>query len=115
MFDQSILVHHLEPLRALLDADAVTELVINKPFEVGIEGRGGWDWVNNDKLSVEWLETLSTSMANYTKQKVGPQTPICSTSLPTGERVQIVAPPACDLGLYSITIRKPSIKTFGLD
>ncbi|SEK03703.1 type IV secretion system protein VirB11 [Sphingobium sp. AP50] len=115
MFDQSILVHHLEPLRGLLDADAVTELVINKPFEVGIEGRGGWDWVNNDKLSVEWLETLSTAMANFTKQKVGPQTPICSTSLPTGERVQIVAPPACDLGNYSITIRKPSIKTFGLD
>ncbi|QHD70849.1 P-type DNA transfer ATPase VirB11 (plasmid) [Sphingobium yanoikuyae] len=115
MFDQSILVHHLEPLRALLDADAVTELVINKPFEIGIEGRGGWEWVNNDKLSVQWLETLATAMANYTKQKVGPQTPICSTSLPTGERVQIVAPPACDLGLYSITIRKPSIKTFGLD
>jgi type IV secretion system protein VirB11 len=115
MFDQSILVHHLEPLRALLDADAVTELVINKPFEIGIEGRGGWEWVENDKLSVQWLETLATAMANYTKQKVGPQTPICSTSLPTGERVQIVAPPACDLGLYSITIRKPSVKTFGLD
>jgi type IV secretion system protein VirB11 len=54
-------------------------------------------------------------MANYTKQKVNAQSPICSTSLPTGERVQIVAPPACDLGLYSITIRKPSNKTFGLD
>lgn len=115
MFDQSILVHHLEPLRALLDADAVTEVVINKPFEIGIEGRSGWEWVNNDKLSVQWLETLATAMANYTKQKVGPQTPICSTSLPTGERVQIVAPPACDLGLYSITIRKPSIKTFGIE
>lgn len=115
MFDQSILVHHLEPLRALLDADAVTEVVINKPFEIGIEGRSGWEWVNNDKLSVQWLETLATAMANYTKQKVGPQTPICSTSLPTGERVQIVAPPACDLGLYSITIRKPSVKTFGIE
>ena len=115
MFDQSILVHHLEPLRALLDAEAVTELVINKPFEIGIEGRGGWEWVNDDKLSVQWLETLATAMANYTKQKVGPQTPICSTSLPSGERVQIVAPPACDLGLYSITIRKPSVKTFGIE
>lgn len=66
------------------------------------------------RLSVQWLETLANSMANFTKQKVGPQTPICSTSLPTGERVQIVAPPACDLGLYSITIRKPSKATFSL-
>lgn len=115
MFDQSILLHHLQPLRPLLDADAVTELVINKPHEIGIEGRGGWEWVNDDKLTVDWLETLSNSMANYTKQKIGPQTPICSTSLPTGERVQIVAPPACDLGLYSITIRKPSTRTFGLE
>jgi type IV secretion system protein VirB11 len=115
MFDQAILVHHLQPLRALLDADAVTEVVINKPFEIGVEGRSGWEWVNDEKLSIEWLETLATSMANYTKQKVGQTTPICSTSLPTGERVQIVAPPACDLGLYSITIRKPSTKTFGLD
>ena len=115
MFDQAILVHHLQPLRALLDADAVTEVVINKPFEIGVEGRSGWEWVNDEKLSIEWLETLARSMANYTKQKVGQTTPICSTSLPTGERVQIVAPPACDLGLYSITIRKPSTKTFGLD
>lgn len=114
MFDQSILVHHLAPLRPLLDADEVTELVINKPHEMGVEGRGGWSWIDHDDLTTPWLETLANSMANYTKQKVGPQTPICSTSLPTGERVQIVAPPACDLGNYSITIRKPSTKTFGL-
>lgn len=113
-FDQSILLHHLEPLRALLDADNVTEVVINKPYEIGVESRSGWQWENDERLSVQWLETLANSMANFTKQKVGPQTPICSTSLPTGERVQIVAPPACDLGLYSITIRKPSKATFSL-
>src|SRR3546814_10372639 len=54
-------------------------------------------------------------MANYTRQRVDPTSPICSTSLPSGKRVQIVAPPACDLGRYSITIRKPSTRTFGLD
>lgn len=114
MFDQSILTHHLAPLRALLDAPDVTELVINKPGEVGVETRGGWQWSQCAELSTPWLETLANSMANFTKQKVSAQTPICSTSLPTGERVQIVAPPACDLGLYSITIRKPSVRTFGL-
>lgn len=114
MFDQSILLHHLEPLRALLDAADVTELVINKPHEIGIESSKGWEWIAAEHLSTPWLETLANSMANYTRQKVGPSTPICSTSLPTGERVQIVAPPACDLGNYSITIRKPSTRTFGL-
>lgn len=115
MFDQSILNHHLQPLRALLAADDVTELVINRPHEIGIESRKGWEWVQDDALSNPWLETLANAMANYTKQKIGPATPICSTSLPSGERVQIVAPPACDLGLYSITIRKPSTQTFGLE
>src|SRR3546814_1065757 len=98
-----------------LDAPDVTELVINRPCEVGIEGRRGWSWEQDERLSAEWLETLSTAMANYTRQRVDPTSPICSTSLPSGERVQIVAPPACDLGRYSITIRKPSTRTFGLD
>src|SRR3546814_2282825 len=88
---------------------------INRPCEVGIEGRRGWSWEQDERLSAEWLETLSTAMANYTRQRVDPTSPICSTSLPSGERVQIVAPPACDLGRYSITIRKPSTRTFGLD
>ncbi len=113
-FDAAILDHHMEPLRPFLDAADVTELVINRPCEVGIEGRGGWSWEREDRLTNEWLESLSTAMANYTRQTVNASSPICSTSLPSGERVQIVAPPACDLGLYSITIRKPSTKTFGL-
>jgi type IV secretion system protein VirB11 len=114
-FDQSILLHHLQPLRALLDADHVTELVINKPGEIGIEAKDGWEWESNPRLDLPWLESLSVAMSAYTNQRIGTQTPICSTSLPSGERVQIVAPPACDQGLYSITIRKPSTRTFNLD
>jgi type IV secretion system protein VirB11 len=115
MSEHAVLDHHMAPLRDLLDADHVTEVVINKPEEVGVESRGGWEWVQREKLTIPWLESLSVAMANFTNQKVDKKTPICSTSLPTGERVQIVSPPACDLGLYSITIRKPSNKTFGLD
>ena len=32
------------PLRKYLDDARVTELVINRPGEVGIERRGGWTW-----------------------------------------------------------------------
>ncbi len=115
MFDQSVLLHHVAPLRRFLDAQNVTEVVINKQFEVGIEDNRGWTWEHDDSLSEAWLETLANSMANYTKQRVSRTSPICSTSLPTGERVQIVAPPAVDLGQFSITIRKPSVRTFGLE
>lgn len=114
MFDASILNYHLAPLRTFLDQAEITELVVNRPNEVGIEGRRGWEWQEVSELSSDWLESLSNAMANFTSQKVSAETPICSTSLPTGERVQIVAPPACDGGAYSLTIRKPSDKTFSL-
>src|SRR3546814_19096759 len=88
-FDAAILDHHVAPLRPFLDAPDVTELVINRPCEVGIEGRRGWSWEQDERLSAEWLETLSTAMAHYTRQRVDPTSPICSTSLPSGESVPI--------------------------
>jgi type IV secretion system protein VirB11 len=43
-----------------------------------------------------------------TKQDVSDTKPLCATILPDGERVQIVRSPAVQLGLLSITIRRPS-------
>lgn len=115
MFDQSVLDHHVQPLRQFLDRSDVTELVINRPREVGIESRAGWAWETVDQLDMAWLETIGNSVAHFTQQRINSETPICSTSLPTGERVQIVAPPACMAEGYSITIRKPSSTTFALE
>ena len=115
MFDRAVLDFHIAPLRVHLDRPDVTELVINRPGEVGIERHGGWSWEDIPQLDLDWLETIGTSVANFTAQRVTPETPICSSSLPTGERVQIVAPPACESGRYSLTIRKPSSRTFALD
>lgn len=109
------LEHHLAPLRALLEPGGVTELVVNRPGEVGIEGVGGWTWHDVPELTLDWLDTLGNAIANYTKQSLSSDAPLCSCSLPTGERVQIVAPPACEQGGYSLTIRKPSSRTFSLD
>jgi len=43
-----------------------------------------------------------------TNQDVGPGHPLCATTLPDGQRVQICRPPAVGPGLVSITIRRPS-------
>lgn len=113
-FNPAVLNAHLAPIRPLLDLDDVTELVINRPREVAIERSGGWEWHDVPELELEWLETLGNSIANFTMQQLNEAVPICSCSLPSGERVQLVSPPACDQGTYSITIRKPSTKTFSL-
>ena len=109
-------VAHLEgsDLFDLRECD-VTELVINRPGEVGVEGVGGWRWHEAPELTPAWLATLGNAAAAFTRQDVNAETPICSTVLPQGERCQIVLPPAVPADTVSITIRKPSSVTFGMD
>lgn len=106
--DTSILEHNLEPLRPLLDADGVTELVINEVGVVGIETGEGWQWHTMPQLDMLALTSIAQTAAAFTKQDINEENPICSTILPTGERVQLVVPPALEPGRISITIRKPS-------
>lgn len=108
MSDISVLEHYLAPLRPLLAPRDVTELVVNRAGEVGVEHVGGWSWHEVAELTVPWLATLAVAAAAHTRQDVSPDHPICSTVLPGGERCQIVIPPAAPAGTVSLTIRKPS-------
>ena len=112
--DSSVLLHYLQPITPLLEPADVTELVINRPGEVGVESASGWRWHDAPELTSAWLGTLATSAAAFTRQDVSAETPICSTVLPNGERCQIVLPPATPPDTVSITIRKPSSITFGM-
>lgn len=111
--DASILHHYLAPLQRALEPADVTELVVNRPGELGIERAGGWSWREAPELTEAWLATLAKAAAAYTTQDVTEETPICSTVLPQGERCQLVLPPAAER--LSITIRKPAAATFDLE
>ena len=110
-----VLDHHLAPLRSLLEPADVTELVVNRPYEAGVERASGWSWTCIPELSFEWLSTLAIAAAAFTRQDIGPDLPMCSTVLPGGERCQIVVPPATPEGCVSLTIRKPSQVAFDID
>jgi type IV secretion system protein VirB11 len=107
--DTTILEHYLAPLRRHLAPAEVTELVINRPGEFAMERRGGWAWVEAPELTEEALRPLAIAAAAATRQDVTHETPVCSTVLPSGERCQIVLPPAAEH--ISITLRKPSART----
>ena len=111
--DASILHHYLAPLQQALEPAGVTELVVNRPGELGLERSGGWTWREAPELTEAWLATLARAAAAYTAQDVTEEAPICSTVLPRGERCQIVLPPAAEN--VSLTIRKPSAATFDLE
>jgi type IV secretion system protein VirB11 len=110
--DTAVLEHYLKPLQACLEPPGVTEVVVNRPCELGIESASGWEWRAAPDLTEAWLCTLAKAAAAFTAQDVTSETPICSTVLPRGERCQIVLPPAAER--LSLTLRKPSVASFDL-
>jgi type IV secretion system protein VirB11 len=111
--DTAILRHYLAPLERHLAGDDVTELVVNRPGELGVESRSGWQWHSVAELDEPWLSTLAKAAAALTAQDVTPETPICSTVLPGGIRCQVVLPPAAER--LSLTLRKPSSASLDLE
>lgn len=111
--DTTVLDHYMRPLRAHLDAPGVTELVVNRPGEFAVERDGRWRWTEAPELTDAWLQPLAIAAAAATRQDVTAERPICSTALPTGERCQIVLPPAAEQ--VSLTFRKPSEVNFSLE
>lgn len=115
MADTAILDHYYGPLQPLLAPGDVTELVVNRPGEAGVERAGRWRWHAAPQLTETWLRTFAVAAAAHTRQDVGLQAPICSTVLPDGVRCQIVLPPVAPAGTVSLTLRKPSRRTLTLD
>jgi type IV secretion system protein VirB11 len=104
----SALELNLRPLRPHLDDLGVTELCINKPKEAFVETRRGWERRALPFADFDWCRRLAKLIANSTRQRVDEATPLLSASLPTGERAQLVLPPATSQGTVAITLRRPS-------
>lgn len=102
--ETGMLEEYLRPIRNLLEGD-VTEVCVNRSGEAWTESRAGWKRHNID-MGESRLIQLSRLIATANKKAISEHAPILSAALPTGERVQIVIPPAAQK--ISITIRKPS-------
>ena len=59
-------------------------------------------------LTYHRLDAIATLCAAMSQQDVGPDRPLCASTLPDGQRVQICRPPAVAAGTISLTIRRPS-------
>jgi type IV secretion system protein VirB11 len=113
--ERSSLEHYLVPLRPLLDDDRVTELCINRPHEAFIESDTGWRREALPFASFDWCFALARLVANHTRQRITADEPLLSATLPSGERVQVVLPPAAEDGTVSITIRRPASAIWTLE
>lgn len=105
----------LGPLGPILERPGVSELSINQPGEVFIEQGGKLSREEVPELTAAWLRTLAELIAQDTGQKINESSPLLSAWLPTGERVQVVYPPACASDKVVFSIRKQSITEFTLE
>src|SRR5215510_11000701 len=104
----------LRALRPLLANPEVTELCINRPGEAFVELRTGWRREALPFADFDWCLRLAKLVANSTRQRVDAESPLLSASLPSGERIQIVLPPATTQGCVAITIRRPSDEVWSI-
>lgn len=93
-----------------LNSTDVTEICINRPGELYLETRAGWQKVEVPTLTFERARQFCTAVVNEsnTGQRITDADPMVSLTFPTGQRAQFVIPPACDAGKVSITIRLPA-------
>lgn len=106
-FSSIYLQSYLEPFQPWLEADDITEILVNRPGEVWVERAGVASMERHDvpKLDIELLTRLSHQIARSSFQGINRETPLLSATLPGGVRVQIIAPPATRTG-FAVALRK---------
>jgi type IV secretion system protein VirB11 len=96
----------LEPFAGWLARPDVTDILVNKPGEVWVESvTGGIERYHAPDVTTVTLTRLAAQIARISKQGVSREHPLLSASLPTGERIQMVLPPATR-GPVALAIRK---------
>src|SRR5438309_5432528 len=105
----------LRSLRPYLTRPDVTELCINAPGEAFLETSRGWERERLPFADFDWCRRLSKLVANATHQRIDEESPLLSASLPSGERIQIVMPPATTPGSVALSLRRPSEEVWLID
>ena len=97
----------LAPFAPFLADPETTEVVVNRPGEIGVERAGSWSWREEPSLTFDRLDAIGVLAAFHSSQDLSPSQPLCAATLPGGERLQVCRPPATPAGMISLTIRKP--------
>ncbi|EES7211990.1 P-type DNA transfer ATPase VirB11 [Escherichia coli] len=104
-------------VQPFLEAEGLTEIIVNRPFEIITESVNGWEYHEAPGASYSDLLDLSIAINKYNNsaEPLDALHPIKSLVMPGGERMQIIMPPACEERCISFTIRKPSLRRFTLE
>lgn len=100
------------PIQHILDNPKLTDLYINGsgPGQAFVDVGRGIEQITLPYTDKD-LDNLAHYAAAYTEQEISASYPIASTTLPGGERTQIIIPPAVGQNRTSFSIRKPQQHT----
>lgn len=105
----------LRPFLPYLERDDVSEVLVNRPGEVWIEAAGQPQMLRFDAPEVDdlLLSRLAAQIARVAHQGVNRENPLLAAALPSGERVQLVGPPAAKH--WALAIRRHRMVDLSLD
>ena len=106
---------YLKPFLPFLERDEVTEVLVNRPGEVWVEVSGEPQMQRFEMAEVDdlLLGRLAAQIARIAHQGINRENPLLSASLPGGERVQLVGPPAAEH--WALAIRRHRMVDLSLD
>lgn len=106
----------LEPIRPFLDDKTVVEISLNRPGEIYVERLGSTAMEHHavPELTREEVQNIGERVAAVTNQFISAARPLLSAALPSGERIQVVLPPASPSG-GAFSIRKQVINDLSLE
>ncbi len=106
---------YLAPLAPYLARPEVTDIYVNKPGELWLETLGHPpERLDAPELTGSVLARLVRQIAAVSSQGVNREHPLLAASLPTGERVQVVIPPATR-GEIALALRKHVVAGLALE
>lgn len=106
---------YLKPINIILSKEGITEISINYPNEAWVEKTGDMFRVDLPGYDLRHLKSLARLIAQATDQKVSEEQPLLSATLPSGYRIQVVFPPACENNTVVMSIRKKSDMAWTLE
>lgn len=95
----------LAPFAPFLERGDVTDLYVNQPGEVWLEGAAGSERHAVSQIDDAALWRLARQVAAASDQGINREHPLLAATLPDGARIQVCAPPATR-GSVAIAIRK---------
>ncbi|PWD67061.1 P-type DNA transfer ATPase VirB11 [Pectobacterium parmentieri] len=87
----------------------LTEIAINRPGEIHTKINGQWE-KHDSSITLRQCHAFAKALASWNEDNIDDTSPILSATLGSGERVQIIIPPACERNTVSITLRNPSFE-----